>query len=215
MKKEKNNKSKVLKIILIAVLVIVLLLILQHVIITLTKKKITLEKTDATMVVKYTVVDENESKGINNIDDIFDKSITSIIYNSYGFETLKKVGDNYEGTISNANEILKDHIVDYIFAKRNTFGEVISDAKYDAKTKKLTIPKKYFEDENESIQMQVLVKSTSDKIINTKVKTEIKNGVTKEKVQTLNGFDTETTLSIDDYDSNKKSDAKQNDTAIL
>ena len=206
MKKEKKNKSKVLKIILIAVLVIVLLLILQHVIITLTKKKVTLEKTDATMVVKYTVVDENESKGINNIDDIFDKSITSIIYNSYGFETLKKVGDNYEGTISNANEILKDHIVDYIFAKRNTFGEVISDAKYDSKTKKLTIPKKYFEDENESIQMQVLVKSTSDKIINTKVKAEIKNGTTKEKVQTLNGFDTETTLSIDDYDSNKKID---------
>ena len=214
MKKEKENKSKVLKIILIAVLVIVLLLILQHVIITLTKKKITLEKTDATMVVKYTVVDENESKGINNIDDIFDKSITSIIYNSYGFETLKKVGDNYEGTISNANEILKDHIVDYIFAKRNTFGEVISDAKYDAKTKKLTIPKKYFEDENESIQMQVLVKSTSDKIINTKVKTEIKNGVTKEKVQTLNGFDTETTLSIDDYDSNKKIDKSDIDIYV-
>lgn len=206
MKKEKKNKSKVLKIILISILVIVLLLILQHVIITLTKKKVTLEKTDASMVVKYTVVDENESKGINNIDDIFDKSITSIIYNSYGFETLKKVGDNYEGTISNANEILKDHIVDYIFAKRNTFGEVISDAKYDSKTKKLTIPKKYFEDENESIQMQVLVKSTSDKIINTKVKAEIKNGTTKEKVQTLNGFDTETTLSIDDYDSNKKID---------
>lgn len=214
MKKEKENKSKVLKIILIAVLVVVLLLILQHVIITLTKKKITLEKTDATMVVKYTVVDENESKGINNIDDIFDKSITSIIYNSYGFETLKKVGDNYEGTISNANEILKDHIVDYIFAKRNTFGEVISDAKYDAKTKKLTIPKKYFEDENESIQMQVLVKSTSDKIINTKVKTEIKNGVTKEKVQTLNGFDTETTLSIDDYDSNKKIDKSDIDIYV-
>lgn len=214
MKKEKKNKSKVLKIILIAVLVVVLLLILQHVIITLTKKKITLEKTDATMVVKYTVVDENESKGINNIDDIFDKSITSIIYNSYGFETLKKVGDNYEGTISNANEILKDHIVDYIFAKRNTFGEVISDTKYDAKTKKLTIPKKYFEDENESIQMQVLVKSTSDKIINTKVKTEIKNGTTKEKVQTLNGFDTETTLSIDDYDSNKKIDKSDIDIYV-
>lgn len=214
MKKEKKNKSKVLKIILIAVLVVVLLLILQHVIITLTKKKVTLEQTDASMVVKYTIADEKESEGYNTIIDVLKDADTSIIYNSYGFETLKKVGDNYEGTISNANEILKDQIVDYIFAKRNTFGEVISDAKYDTKTKKLTIPKKYFEDENESIQMQVLVKSTSDKIINTKVKTEIKNGTTKEKVQTLNGFDTETTLSIDDYDSNKKIDKSDIDIYV-
>ena len=166
------------------------------------------------MVVKYTIADEKESEGYNTIIDVLKDADTSIIYNSYGFETLKKVGDNYEGTISNANEILKDQIVDYIFAKRNTFGEVISDAKYDTKTKKLTIPKKYFEDENESIQMQVLVKSTSDKIINTKVKTEIKNGTTKEKVQTLNGFDTETTLSIDDYDSNKKIDKSDIDIYV-
>lgn len=206
MKKEKKNKSKVLKIILIAVLVIVLLLILQHVIITLTKKKVTLEKTDASMVVKYTIADEKESEGYNTISDVLKNADTSIIYNSYGFETLKKVGDNYEGIISNANEMLTDSIIDYVFAKRNTYGEVISDAKYDAKTKKLTIPKKYIEEAKESIQMQVLVKSTSDKIINTKVKTEIKNGTTKEKIQTLNGFDTETTLSIDDYDSNKKID---------
>ena len=38
MKKEKKNKSKVLKIILISILVIVLLLILQHVVIKLTNK---------------------------------------------------------------------------------------------------------------------------------------------------------------------------------
>ena len=214
MKKEKENKSKVLKIILIAVLVVVLLLILQHVIITLTKKKITLEKTDATMVVKYTIADEKESDGYNTIDDILKNVDTSIIYNSYGFETLKKVGENYEGTISNANEMLTDNIIDYVFARGNTFGEVITDVKYDPKTKKLVIPKKYFENENESIQMQVLVKSTSDKIVNTEVKTEIKNGTTKEKVQTLNGFDTETTLSIDDYDSNKKIDKENIDIYI-
>ena len=147
MKKEKENKSKVLKIILIAVLVVVLLLILQHVIITLTKKKITLEKTDATMVVKYTIADEKESDGYNTIDDILKNVDTSIIYNSYGFETLKKVGDNYEGTISNANEMLTDNIIDYVFARGNTFGEVITDVKYDPKTKKLVIPKKYFENE--------------------------------------------------------------------
>ena len=149
MKKGKNKKSKILKIILISILVIVLLLILQHVVIKLTNKKVTLEQTDASMVVKYTIADEKESEGYNTIIDVLKDADTSIIYNSYGFETLKKVGDNYEGTISNANEILKDQIVDYIFAKRNTFGEVISDAKYDTKTKKLTIPKKYFEDENE------------------------------------------------------------------
>lgn len=203
MKKEKKNKSKVLKIILIAVLVIVLLLILQHIVIKLTNKESELESADKGMIVKYTIVDENEVKDIDTIDDIFDKKIESIIYNSYGFETLKKVGDNYEGTISNANEMLTDNIIDYVFAKRTTLGEVISDAKYDAKTKKLTIPKKYFEEENESIQMQVLVKSTNNKIINTKIKTKITDKTTKKKELTQNGFDIETSIPIENYDDNK------------
>ena len=201
----KKNKKTVLKVFLILLISTVMFLLLQHIYVKLMSPKVNLEKSDKGIIVKYTIVDEESSKGYDTIDDIMDKNEDSIIYNSYGFETISKKDSNtYEGTLSNANEMLTNGVVDYAFAKMNTNGEVITDAKYDKKTKKLTIPAKYIE--KESIQMQVLVKLSSDKIVNTKVKTKILNGSIKNSTITLNGFDTQSYITLDDYDSNKNID---------
>lgn len=198
-----KNKKKTLKIILILIISTLFLLFLQHIYIKIVSPKVNLEKSDKGIIVKYTIVDEHSSKGYDTIDDIMDKNEDSIIYNSYGFETIKKKDSNtYEGKLSNANEMLTNGVVDYAFAKMNTNGEVIKDATYDKKTRKITIPAKYIE--KESIQMQVLVKLTNDKIINTNIKTKILNGSIKKNTIKQNGFDTQTYITLDDYDSNKK-----------
>lgn len=197
---KKINRKKYIKAVLIFLLLIILFLLLQYLYVKITNPKVSLEKSDRGMVVKYTIVDKELSKKYDTIDDIMTKNIESLIYNSYGFETLVKVNDTtYEGKLSNANDELLNNITDYVFAKRDTYGNVIKDATYDPKTKKITIPAKYVE--KETIQMQVLVKSTTDKIVNTKIKTETPNG---KKEVTLNGFDSQSYITLANYDSNKK-----------
>ena len=139
----KNKKKKIVLATIIIILGIISYFFIDSYLFNKKEKK---PKNYAYITYIVTDYDKTKNSDFNNILTYADE-----ILNSYSFsEVATKNGDYYEATITGMNNATFKNIAKVTFGINNTHGDVINDAKYDEKSKKIIIPKKYFESEEYS-----------------------------------------------------------------
>lgn len=187
---------KINKKILIAVSILVLTII--YFTLGSSEEKVSLKKPDKILPVKVLVMDKNKTDESINLDKANDGDIDQILYFTLGEAYLYKNGDSYEADLNNFNDLIFENVTDYIFAKNNDLGQVVNDAKFDKKNKKVIIPVSYFEksDKDDPIQFEIQCRLTERQIKNTEVNVTVSSFGKKKKTVALNNFDMQTSVSI-------------------
>lgn len=167
-------------------------------------KEITSNKKNILM--KYVIVDKDKSNPDDDIIKTTNENSKNVLFIAKGYAYLTKKGNYYETTLSNENDIVFDNISDYCFAKNNLLGEVIKDAKFSSKSRKIKVPISYFENNSDDtpVQLEIVSRITKKQFKNLKMNIKVRNKIIKQKKVTVNGNDFETSFSIADYNSYKK-----------
>lgn len=156
--------------------------------------------------ITYLIMDEkNTPEKLDSVTATTTYS-SSIFYTTQGFVDLKKDGGYYVGTYDNTNSILRENIAGYGFAINDTSGTVLNDALFED-NKTIKIPTSYYENykkgSKEPVKLELIVRTSEEKIKNTKIKINFLNSLKKNKTVTINSYNNSTSFSIMKYKKGK------------
>lgn len=191
----KNKKKKIVLATIIIILGIISYFFIDSYLFNKKEKK---PKNYAYITYIVTDYDKTKNSNFNNILTYADE-----ILNSYSFsEVATKNGDYYEATITGMNNATFKNIAKVTFGINNTHGDVINDAKYDEKSKKIIIPKKYFESEEYSkyggrpVRLEIVSRIKKEDYEKNEINLKINKFITTKKIIKTNEPTSKTKMSI-------------------
>ena len=207
-----KNKNKILLLIILIAFLFTTIYLVGDAIEFNTKVKIGKNKIRVT----YVITDYDKTKNVNFND--FSAYRDSIITSYSMSEIAKKEGKYYVSTIQNMNENVFKNIKKITFGINNVSGEVISDAKYDKKTKKIYIPTKYFEDKKYKsydgcpIRMEMVSQLKSSTLNKNNIDVKVTKIFSESKVLKTKSYSENPQISL--YNYNKGTHISQNDFKV-
>lgn len=196
------------KVFLFATLAIVLLFVVNYVTCYFINKYYDSKEIDSEHYIPITYLIMDEKNTPEKLDSVSATTTysSSIFYTTQGFVDLKKDGDYYVGTYDNTNSILRENIAGYGFAINDTSGTVLNDALFED-NKTIKIPTSYYENykkgSKEPVKLELIVRTSEEKIKNTKIKINFLNSLKKNKTVTVNSYNNSTSFSIMKYKKGK------------
>ena len=191
----KNKKKKIVLATIIIILGIISYFFIDSYLFNKKEKK---PKNYAYITYIVTDYDKTKNSDFNNILTYADE-----ILNSYSFsEVATKNGNYYEATITGMNNATFKNIAKVTFGINNTHGDVINDAKYDEKSKKIIIPKKYFESEEYSkyggrpVRLEIVSRIKKEDYEKNEINLKINKFITTKKIIKTNEPTSKTKMSI-------------------
>ena len=146
----------------------------------------------------YMLIEDN--KDTKNVSfDNFSPAVENSMFHVHVIEDLKKVGDNYVVKLKNSNDIVFNNIKDYTFALNDINGNVLKDVKFDKNTRRIIIPKKYYESKKYKKYKNITLKFQT---ISSVKKNDLKN--VKLSVETSKFFKSKKTVYVDNNEVNTK-----------
>lgn len=129
----------------------------------------------------------------------------AILFVAQSSEKVKKGKKYYEASIKNVNPTVLENINETVFTLNDVYGNVIDDLKFNKKSNKIYIPKKYFEDKKYSdykncpVRMELVSRVKKKNLENLKFEVNTKKFLTHKKVSTQSKDYMQTDFSIFKY----------------
>lgn len=194
--------KKKVKVILISIFLLIASVITINILDS--KKEYFVKKTELkyTLPITYVIADSNTAPKNITTSELHRKYSDSYIMPVQSYESVEKdKNGNYTAKINNANEILIDSLTSYGFGLNDNNGNVINDVKYDKKTRIITIPAHYYEDnpEKSPIRMEILSLMTMEELKNVKTDVTVNKVFDYDKTSITTALDVQTSISIGNY----------------
>ena len=153
-----------------------------------------------TMPITYVIVDSKAPKTISISNAVRENKKYFIDFIPDVNVELTQKGNYFVGKLPNLP--LTDNVVEYLFTKNNLYAEKTSGCIYNKKTREIKIPKKYYKktQRKSQVQMEILSKMNKKDVTSNNIVSYV-NG--KKKKTKVSGYNTETTVSIYKYNSQK------------
>lgn len=170
------------------------------------------------LAVIYLLIDYDKTSEDDTLDNYAEYE-DDILEFPKTFEKLSEDGEYYKAKLANINDIVFDNVTDYVFALNDVYGNVVTDLKFDLKTREVLIPKNYYDDSkyideygNTTLQMEIVSRVKKDELETLKINTSVNKIFTTKRVYNISSSAATTDISIYKYKENGK--LNKNDISV-